>query len=113
MSFDWKPYALAVICALLCWNFWMQKGDAERERDQAVAANTKLLTANSELRASLSRQNEAVSLLRISAETTATAADARADTVQQAIPRKIQQDRAAGTAPEEMNKWLESLFSSH
>lgn len=113
MSFDWKPYALAVICALLCWNFWMQKGDAERERDQAVAANTKLLTANSELRASVSRQNEAVSLLRVSAEATATAAAARADTVQQAIPRKIQQDRATGTAPEEMNKWLESLFSSH
>ncbi|GEM_PF-4691273 len=113
MSFDWKPYALAVICALLCWNFWMQKGDAERERDQALAANTKLVTANSNLRNSISRQNEAVSLLRISAEASATAATARAATVQQAIPRKIQQDRAAGTAPEEMNKWLESLFSSH
>ena len=113
MSFDWKPYALAVICALLCWNFWMQKRDAERERDQALAANTKLVTANSKLRASISRQNEAVSLLRVSAETAATAAAARADTVQQAIPRKIQQDRATGTAPEEMNQWLESLFSSH
>jgi len=113
MSFDWKPYALAAICALLCWNFWMQKGDAERERDQALAANTKLVTANSNLRNSISRQNEAVSLLRISAEASATAAAARAATVQQAIPRKIQQDRAAGTAPEEMNKWLESLFSSH
>ncbi|MBC7198145.1 MAG: hypothetical protein H5U32_02740 [Pseudomonas balearica] len=113
MSFDWKPYALAAICALLCWNFWMQKGAAERERDQALAANTKLVTANSNLRNSISRQNEAVSLLRISAEASATAAVARAATVQQAIPRKIQQDRAAGTAPEEMNKWLESLFSSH
>lgn len=113
MSFDWKPYALAVICALLCWNFWMQKGDAERERDQALKANTRLVTANSELRASVSRQNEAVSLLRVSAEASATAAAARADTVRQAIPRKIQQDRATGTAPEEMNKWLESLFSSH
>jgi len=113
MSFDWKPYALAVICALLCWNFWMQKGDAERERDQALAANTKLVTANSKLRNSISRQNEAVSLLRISAETAAADAGARADTVQQAIPRKIQQDRATGTAPEEMNQWFESLFSSH
>ena len=113
MSFDWKPYALAVICALLCWNFWMQKGDAERERDQVLAANTKLVTANSKLRNSISRQNEAVSLLRISAEASATAAAARADTVQQAIPRKIQQDRATGTAPEEMNQWFESLFSSH
>lgn len=113
MSFDWKPYALAAICALLCWNFWMQKGDAERERDQALAANTKLVTANSNLRNSISRQNEAVSLLRISAEASATAAGSRAEAIQQAIPRKIQQDRAAGTAPEEMNKWLESLFSSH
>lgn len=113
MPFDWKPYALAVICALLCWNFWMQKGDAERERDQVLAANTKLVTANSKLRNSISRQNEAVSLLRISAEASATAAAARADTVQQTIPRKIQQDRATGTAPEEMNQWFESLFSSH
>lgn len=113
MSFDWKPYALAVICALLCWNFWMQKGDAERERDQALKANTRLVTANSELRASISRQNEAVSLLRAAAESSAAAAGTRADAVKQAIPRKIQQDRATGTAPEEMNQWFESLFSSH
>ena len=113
MSFDWKPYALAVICALLCWNFWLQKCDVERERDQALDANTRLVTANSELRASISRQNEAVSLIRISAETTATAASARSESIQQAIPRKIQQDRTVGTAPEEMNQWFESLFSSH
>lgn len=113
MSFDWKPYTLAAICALLCWNFWMQKDNAERERDQAVKANGRLVTANSELRASISRQNGAISLLSAAANEASTTAAARAETIQQAIPRKIQQDRATGTAPEEMNQWLESLFSSH
>lgn len=91
----------------------MQKGEAERERDQAVKANGRLVAANSELRASISRQNEAVSLLKATANAASTAAAARAETIQQAIPRKIQQDRATGASPEEMNEWLESLFSSH
>jgi hypothetical protein len=113
MPFDWKPYALSAIFAVLCWNFWLQKGDAERELDLAVKVNGRLVDANQELRASISRQNEAVSLLRASAESFAAAAGTRADAVKQDIPRKIQQDSATGTAPEEMNQWLESLFSSH
>lgn len=115
----WKPYVPAVIAAILCWNLWLQNSDLHEEMralnqqiEQLESANEALASSNRELHHKVALQNEAVEALRDAAQAQQTAATSRAEGVHQALPRKIQKDLTAGTAPKEMNQWLDSLFSS-
>lgn len=118
--FDWKPYVPAVIAAILCVNLWLQNSDLREELgalnqqiEHLESANEALTSSNRDLYNSLTLQNEAIQSLRSVAQEQQTAATYRADTVHQSLPRKIQKDLTAGSAPKEMNQWLDSLFSSH
>lgn len=118
--FAWKTHLPAVIAVILCLNLWLQNGDLreevgtlKQEIQQLTSGNEALVLSNRELHHKITLQNEAIKTLRAAAEAQQAAAVSRADSIHQALPRKIQKDLASGTAPKEMNQWLDSLFSSH
>lgn len=111
MNFDWKPYLIPVVIALFVWNLWLRIDALQGDLEQSRATISRLEASAAELKTSVVHQNEAVLALQVAAGEQEQAAARRAEQVQASLPRLIRKDQAAGTAPKEMNQWLELLFS--
>ncbi len=111
MTFDWKSYLIPAATVLLVWYLLTELGTLREEIGMANGKIRQLEESAKAMRDAVDRQNAAVAGLAAAAVAEEVAAGARAEKIQAALPSLIKQDRAAGTAPKEMNQWLESLFS--
>ena len=104
------PYLLALsttLVAIGCWSY----ADVLQDKLTVAEANyDRAFAANSQLAGELDTQNRKVLALQDAAQQESEQAAARARPLLRSLPSKIKQDQAAGTRPEEMNQWFESLY---
>jgi hypothetical protein len=105
------PYLLAASALLLALS--------EHQRAEAISvllsgsqSQVRRLSEDSlALKASVDRQNAAVTGLKSRLSSEALQAAGRATQKLATLPAKLATDHQSSTQPEEMNKWLDSLFS--
>lgn len=101
------PILLTLLLGFAGWTLW---GDAKSAEARAVAAEAKVvdLTASNEaMEKAISEQNTQILAMREDL----VEAEARAEDVLKPLPELIKKDRAVGTQPQEMNQWVDGLFS--
>lgn len=108
-----RPPLLLALCGVLilaCWALFERGSKYEAEASSLRSGIARLERANSDLTASLEKQNSAVSELEKKSAKADQASRRAAELVLSTLPELHQKDKASGSTPEEANKWLDSLF---
>lgn len=105
------PYLLALAASLLAWSE-SQRADAIATLLSSSQSSVRQLTQdNRGLKGAVEYQNAEVLAIKQRASRETLDAAGRAAEKMATLPAKLKSDRNRGAQPEEMNQWLDSLFS--
>lgn len=103
----WLPVAFVLLLGVVAWTL---RADAEQAERRALAAEqevSRLRSTNLDMADALAKQNAAFKDMVEATE----AAEELAEVTLAPLPELIKKDRAVGTQPQEMNQWVDGLFS--
>jgi len=105
------PYLLALAAALLAWSESERADAIGNLLENSQASVRRLSQDNLDLKAAVERQNSETLELKRRMSVEALEAAARASALMGTLPEKTAADHKHGEKPEEVNQWLDSLFS--
>ena len=105
------PYLLALAAALLAWSESERADAISTLLENSQSSIRQLSQDNLDLKSAVDKQNEETLELKRRMSGEALAAAARASALMGTLPEKTAADHKHGAKPEEVNQWLDSLFS--